>query len=231
MYVVSPLVESCPASVIEAEHACVGISPFNGYFTPERINELAAWAVRTFPSCHFFVPDGPSVHTLEALGYSPSKARSKARRQGCYVYNKIHKALSELGVPDPGALILDSAALEHNPDYQRLLAHGEQLYRVDEEFRAACLRASHWVLDRKLPDGQRPSPEQLAKAVRYFLAELPLFADTTGIVGRRASVFVYHQRVAFLERFYRRELSWKPAAGQGFLVVTPVGELVSATAS
>ncbi|ALV33206.1 hypothetical protein AS200_15080 [Streptomyces sp. CdTB01] len=56
-------------------------------------------------------------------------------------------------------------------------------------------------------------------AVRYFLAELPLFVDTPAIVGAEVSVFCYHRPPAVLRRLYGRELAWHPAPGQGFAVL------------
>ncbi|WP_406465807.1 tRNA-dependent cyclodipeptide synthase [Streptomyces sp. NBC_01622] len=82
----------------------------------------------------------------------------------------------------------------------------------------------------KLPDGQRPSAVQVDLAVRYFLAELPLFLDTPSVVGTASSLFCYHQPPEALRRLYGRELVLRPAAGQGFGIVTPVEPAVTATA-
>jgi cyclo(L-tyrosyl-L-tyrosyl) synthase len=78
------------------------------------------------------------------------------------------------------------------------------------------------VLSGKLPEGSAPSEQQVECAVRYFLAELPLFVDTPAIVGAGSSVFCYHQPPDVLRRLYGRELSLRPAPGQGFAVVTPL---------
>ncbi|AHI00829.1 cyclo(L-leucyl-L-leucyl) synthase [Kutzneria viridogrisea] len=206
---------------------CLGVSPFNSYFTAERLLELVTWANRCFREFHVFLPDEPAAHTLEALGYPIERARHKARRQANYMRNKICRALSDAGVDDPLSRVLDSEALRGNEAYQSLHGTAEFLFHDDDQFRAACLEATNWVLDRKLPDGARPTPDQLLCAVRYFLAELPLFAGTTLIVDRPSSAFVYHQRVWFLERFYRGELTMRPEPGQGFLVVEEAEEAES----
>lgn len=231
MFQVDPLTDECAKVHSGARHVCIGVSPFNSYFTIELLTELASWGLANFQSCHFFVPDEAAAYTLEALGYEPTRARQKARRQGRYVYNKIHHALDTLLVGRPQDLILDMERLNANEPYVTLRCEAEDLFENDLNFRAECLEASNWVLDRKLPDGQRPTEEQLRLAVRYFLAELPLFAGSGKIVGQPSSMFVYHQRVAFLEKFYHRGLSWLPQSGQGFLVVTqherkPAGALV-----
>lgn len=213
-----PLTDRCESPLSRAEHVCVGISPFNSYFSVERIISIADWARTSFQSFHFFVPDRPAAYTLQALGYDENKARQKAARQANYVFNKITKALNELDVPEPRSLILDSDALESNPEFNRLRHQVTSQFELDSDFRARCLDATHWVLDKRIPDGQQPTAQQLEIAVQYFLAELPMFLSTVDVVGVGSSVFAYHQRVDFLERFYRLELSLHPHPAQGFAI-------------
>lgn len=211
-----PLTARCQAAFTGRVHACLGISPFNSHFSAERITGLVRWALAAFAQVHFFVPDTASAHTLEALGYLPEKAAWKARRQGQYVRNKIAKALSDNGVLDPGPYILDGQALAANPAYQELTARVEHHFRNDSGFARACLNASAWVLERRLPPGQQPTEEQLFGAVRYFLAELPLFLDTPRIAGTAASVFCYHEVPQVLADLYHHQLAMQPAPTQGF---------------
>jgi cyclo(L-tyrosyl-L-tyrosyl) synthase len=220
---VEPLSEGCAAVVERGEHACFGISPFNSYFSTERIRVLAAWGLARFERVDFFVPDAPSAFTFEALGYAPEKAAWKARRQGQYTRNRIATALGSLGVAEDGARVLGWAELESNAAFGRLHEDGLRRYAEDAQFRDACREASGWVLAGKLPAGQRPDAEQVERAVRYFLAELPLFLDTPSIVDAGISVFCYHQPPDVLRRLYAGELGRRPAAGQGFAVVTPAG--------
>ncbi|MFF6994745.1 tRNA-dependent cyclodipeptide synthase [Streptomyces sp. NPDC008313] len=241
MFEFEPLTERCGGLLPTACHVCIGVSPFNSYFSTPRLRRMADWALTRFGNVHFFVPDALAACTLEALGYEPDHARRKARRQGQYVHNKIATALSALGVENPRRLILGMDRLYATPRYVTLLDDAYRCFREDEEFRAACLDATHWVLEQKLAPGTTASQEQLRGAVRYFLGELPLFADAGGIAasiagvpgvpgvpstpgvpdvgGHSPSFFVYHQRVGFLERFFARELAWRPVEGQGFLVV------------
>ncbi|MBT2391587.1 tRNA-dependent cyclodipeptide synthase [Streptomyces sp. ISL-1] len=220
---VTPLSGGCAVVIDRAEHACFGISPFNSYFSAERIRELAAWGLGHFAEVHFFVPDAPSAFTFEALGCQPERAAWKARRQGQYTRNKIVTALESLGVTGAEERVLGWAELEGNAAYARLHARGRRLYEEDEEFRSACRDTTAWVLAGKVPDGQALGEEQVERAVEYFLAELPIFVDTAAVVGAESSVFCYHQPPAFLRRLYGRELSWHPAPGQGFAIVEPAG--------
>lgn len=97
----TPVTPICETALNGRGHICFGISPFNSYFSESRIESLARWGSQHFRSMHFFVPDGPTVYTLEALGYDSEKAAWKARRQCQYLHNKITKALTKVGLrPD-----------------------------------------------------------------------------------------------------------------------------------
>lgn len=217
---VQPSSSRCRAPLARRTHACFGISPFSSYFTTERITDLARWGFAEFDGAHFFVPDLPAAYTLEALGYPQARAAHKARRQGQYVRNKIIRALTEVGVGEPEGLVLGWSELDSNSRYRHLLEQAQCQFDSDPEFRAECLDASRWVLENRLPAGISATTDQLRSAVRYLLAELPLFTDTGGIVGVASSAFCYHQDVAFLRRLYGGELTWRPVEGQGFGVVT-----------
>jgi len=218
--VATPLSGTCAGVLARAEHACLGISPFNSYFSVKRIKQLAEWAYERFAYVDFFVPDAPSAYTLEALGYAAEKAAWKARRQGQYVRNKIRTALDALGVAPDAGRVWGWTELADNPAFARLHREGCRLYEDDGAFRAACREASGWVLSGRLPEGAVADERQVECAVRYFLAELPLFVDTPAIVGAEASVFCYHRPPDVLRRLYERELARHPAPGQGFAVVS-----------
>lgn len=122
-------------------------------------------------------------------------------------------------------MILDWERLSTIPRYTSLLTEVSELFERDSTFKADCLMASRWVMTQKASETDRLTDEALRLAVKYFLSEIPLFADTSGIVGKSASVFCYHQRVDFLEQFYARKLSYKPQEQQGFVILkstTPI---------
>jgi len=216
-----PLTDRCRTNHETRAHVCFGISPFNSYFTAERIGALARWGKLEFAAVHFFVPDVPSAYTLEAMGHPPDKAAWKARRQGQYLCNKIERALVNSGLSLIAAreAILNWEVLSANTRYLEL--HQETLHRfeIDNAFQRACIEASRWVLEKRVPDPDALSMEVLKSAVRYLLAEIPLFCDTAGIVGKPASVFAYHQCPRFIEALLRGQHPIQPAQGQGFLVL------------
>lgn len=220
----APLSENCRQSLELRTHVCFGISPFNSYFSEERIRALALWGRKEFDAMHFFVPDVPSSYTLEALGYSPEKAAWKARRQCQYLHNKIHRALKDAGIPDAEAckMVLNWETLSNNERFNVLYDEVRRRFDEDADFQSQCIEASRWVLERRVPEEQSLTQEMLKSAVRYLLTEIPLFLDTAGIVGQEASVFCYHQRVQFLDDLFNQKLPIQPSLGQGFVIVEPV---------
>lgn len=74
-----PVTRACAEILHAREHAVIGVSPFNSYFSEGNIASLIAWAKANFRAFHIYLPDGPSQFTLEALGYRESNARKKAK--------------------------------------------------------------------------------------------------------------------------------------------------------
>jgi cyclo(L-tyrosyl-L-tyrosyl) synthase len=217
-----PLTNSCVRSFKVREHACIGISPFNSYFSEEMILKLVRWATSNFKSHHLFVPDKPASYTLEALGYDKKKADKKARRQANYLHNKIKRAYDKLDIIgcEYERSILNWEKLENSDSYAEVFKNVTNLYENDEEFRTDCRAASRWVLQRKIDD-KKLCEESIDKACQYLIAEIPLFIDSRRIVGVSNSVFCYHQTIEFLDKLFSGVYQCKPEAGQGFVVIEP----------
>lgn len=215
---ISPLSKHCINAFEKKEHICFGISPFNSLFSQDYLEGQIDWALANFKSFHFFLPDEPTIHTLEALGYSEDDARRKMRKQINWLKNKMQKALESKKL-NPEAYILDWKALKENKSFVRELDNVFQLFDSNEEFRSICLESSRWVLQNKMEEGQI-TEECLLKAVKYFLSEIPIFAATNKIVGTETSLFCYHQSIDFHEKLYLNQLAYRPLPGQGYGRIT-----------
>jgi cyclo(L-tyrosyl-L-tyrosyl) synthase len=185
--------------------AVIGVSPFNSYFSTERIENLYSWVCRNFSQVRLYIPDLPTSFTLRALGYEPSKAEKKARRQCNYLKNKIKRALSQLDLNDDKveSLIIDQSYLDNNHSY---LNYYQQLYRLfekDKAFREGCLNSSKWVLCNQIDDKSNLTEDMLVMGAHYFMAELPMFLFAADILQHTPSVFCYHQCPEFLRDIYR----------------------------
>jgi len=218
---VIPVTSDCLERYNEGLHICFGISPFNSYFSETRIQALASWGFKHFERVDFFMPDGPSAFTLEALGYDPEKADWKARRQGRYLKNKIVRALTNLGIHQDQAEnhILNWQSLSENSQYTAMHKDTVECYNNNQIFREECLEASRWVLEKMVADAKLLTRETLTSAVRYLLAEIPLFVNSASIVGSAGSVFCYHQCPEFIAKLLRGSHPIQPSPKQGFVVI------------
>ncbi len=219
---IQPLTDSCDKIHLRKEHICLGISPFNSLFSEEYLVELVRHCVLSFKTFHIFLPDEPTIFTLQALGYSEDESRKKMRKQINWLRNKISKALSANDVNPEANLILDWSQLSKNKIYLNELGKVRCLFDQDSQFRAVCMEGSRWVLQNKLPESE-VTETKLLTAAHYLMAELPLFAKTNEILGIESSLFCYHQSIELLEMLYSHRLSYLPSAGQGF------GKIISAS--
>ncbi|MEI5102660.1 tRNA-dependent cyclodipeptide synthase [Streptomyces sp. PmtG] len=220
-FAAEPLTARCRGLVGLAQHACVGVSPFNSYFKRARVAELCHWALPRFERVHFHLPDVPSRHTLTATGMPADKARRRAHENGLKMRNRIREGLFRAtGREDVDPFLLDWEHLKANAAFRRLYRQALHWFSADPAFRAMCLSASRDVLVHRMR--RPPSEEQVHEAVRYFLADVPLLIDTPRIAGVETSVYVYHRATPFVEALFAHRLPWSPSPRQGYLVLRPV---------
>lgn len=216
--------EQCKSVYQGRHHAVIGISPFNSYFSEEQIAYIFRWASNQFDSVQLYVPDEPTVYTLLALGYEEKKAVKKARRQCNYLKNKIHRALSQFDIDESelaSSLVCHSDLIK-NEVFKEKYNWCCERFEVDPVFREGCLSSSRWVLSNQLQKAQQPTVEMLQIAVKYFLAELPLFLWSPEILDKPSAVFCYHQCPSFLKELFNGicgdDLVHEK---QGFLIIEP----------
>jgi cyclo(L-tyrosyl-L-tyrosyl) synthase len=192
--------------------ALIGISPFNSYFSEDRIRDLIDFCAQGGRPVALFIPDDVTRFTLQARGYPPDEAVRKTRRQIQYLRNKIQRALGERAVP-----LMGCAELAANPQYTRRHEALIARFEADEAFRRSCLDTTRWVLSAR--EDEVVSPEAALLGVRYLLAELPLFFHAPEILQRPEVVFVYHQCPQLIARIYQAPEPGQVSPGQGFAVV------------
>lgn len=217
-----PVSKSCADIYAKRQHAIIGVSPFNSYFSEERLTDLFTWANATFDTFHIFVPDDATRYTLEAVGYDAGRAKKKARRQCRYLLNKIERAIANTSSHLDMTLVLTGGVLNVNSRYQTLQARVEQKFASDADFRRQCLECSRWVLENQVDDIESIDDTALTHAVKYLMAEMPLFMDSASIVGANSSVFCYHQCPAILQALYRDKSDSLIDKHQGFLIVDEI---------
>ncbi|MBK9294509.1 MAG: tRNA-dependent cyclodipeptide synthase [Oligoflexia bacterium] len=224
--IIQGLTPSCENVLANKTHVCFGISPFNSYFSETKIEELARWGKKQFQSMHFFIPDEPSVYTLQAIGYDQEKAEWKSRRQSQYILNKITKALRNLGVcfSEIDNYILNWENLSCKVQFQNRYLEIKNKFEEDTGFKKACLEAAEWVLEGKLKNGPA-NEQQTFLAVKYLLAEIPIFLYSPEILNVRSSIFCYHQYVPFVKNLMDGHFSCQKDLNQGFVIVKSQSEV------
>ncbi|MGX7826595.1 tRNA-dependent cyclodipeptide synthase [Actinokineospora sp. 24-640] len=81
------------------EHALIGVSPGNGYFSQDRLTMLASWAGSAFERVDFVCADAHVAATFAALNHSGHDARRRARKEIKNVWRRIGNAIRASGVP------------------------------------------------------------------------------------------------------------------------------------
>ncbi len=210
-----------PITLEKRPFALIGISPFNSYFSAEKILEIFEWVNRQYTEFAVFVPDQISKYTYEALGYKESRTHQKTRKQDNYTINKINNALLCFyqNYPDKGKISIHSISqLRKKQSYQDLYIKYSDLFNKDKGFRQNCLDMTEWVLLNTSKDKNVKIEEsQKNIAVQYFLLELPIMTHSTNILELESCDFVYHTIPKFLKHLYYDKKLVSPT--QNFLVL------------
>ncbi|MET9252703.1 tRNA-dependent cyclodipeptide synthase [Streptomyces sp. NPDC003717] len=221
---VRPYTPHCQVIHAEGAHTVIGISPGNGYFSHQRVAELAAWGLANFEQVDLIYTDLHVADMYEALGYTAVDAQRKAVKNLRGVRAKVTAAVAAF---DPDGVRLRGrpmSALLDLPAYQRLRGRIGGLLATDVEFRSVCDQLVDAFLTAKVLDGRRPSERQRQVCLDYVCAEAPLFLDTPAILGVPSSLNVYHQALPMADLLYARGSGLRASRNQGHAIVTPAAE-------
>lgn len=172
------------------EHALIGVSPFNGYFSAINMEILFKWANENFDNFSIFTMDKASKYNLMAMGYEEEQAIKKTKKQDQHLYNKVVRCLINIGFGEEESRkkILLISHLKENERYLKLYKECLGLFENNASFRLDCLNASKCIFANKV---EVVTEESTRIAVNYLLEELPIWLNTPYILGIRTSVFVY----------------------------------------
>ncbi|MEC3953175.1 tRNA-dependent cyclodipeptide synthase [Nocardia sp. CDC153] len=224
---VQPFTAHCRVILDDGDHAIIGVSPGNSYFSGRRIQELARWGLARFDRADFVYTDVFQAEMYEALGYSQLDARRKAVKNLRGVRAKITAAVAEA---DPSGQRLAAhpiSAFQNYPAYRRL--HADLVARLagDEEFAQVCHGLVDSFLSSKVLSGAQPTARQQRVCLDYICAEAPLFLDTPAILGVPSSLNCYHQLLPMAELLYSRGAGLRASRNQGHAIVTPAEGLTA----
>ena len=216
--VCEPAAANCSKLLEGKEHAVIGISPFNSYYSEQRIASLIRWGIDNFNDFHLFVPDTLPVFNFLSLGYPEERAKSKTKHQWKYLNNKITKAFMANGFTEPpcSKLITISEPLSNNEMYKMIHQKCIDQYKYDPVFKKQCLKASESIFGNSYDPATGDT--KLEIAVQYLLGELPLYLNTPEILGVKSSLFIYHDKIDFFVNLYTGHHKLL-SANQGHLIV------------
>jgi cyclo(L-tyrosyl-L-tyrosyl) synthase len=219
-YSCSPLDIRSAGIFTSGDHAIIGLSPGNGYFTARRITELAGWAKSHFASMTFVALGEPFMGNLMAEGYSIEQAEISSARRERSLLNRARRALQAHEVSGTTSGVANWSDLCAIPSYRDSLALVKETFRTSVEFASAITQLTTEYLSTKQMVGDMPMTQRVEMATGYYLAELPLWLDAPRIFGQPTSSFCYQSASRFIERLWSGEFPISPAKTQGYLSIT-----------
>jgi cyclo(L-tyrosyl-L-tyrosyl) synthase len=211
----------CEVIRSEGDHAVIGVSPGNSYFSAQRIIDLARWGIENFREVDLVYTDLHVAEMYEALGYPPDDARRKAIKNLRGVRAKVNGAVETVG-PMGGRLRAHAMSdFQGNSAYRRIHDHIRTRLDTDVEFRETCGALVSSFLSSKVLDGRESNQRQRDVCLEYICAEAPLFLDSPAILEVPSSLNCYHQLLPMAEMLYSRGSGLRASRNQGHAVVTP----------
>jgi tRNA-dependent cyclodipeptide synthase len=136
--------------------------------------------LRKYGKAVVMVADVPAVSTYLAMGYTPSKAKSKARLKGNSLKNRTSRVLDEMGIDSSMVTIIDWAnEVETSKFYIQSLIEVKDLYANNSAFHKIVFETSGSVLHGSKVD---ITDENIEQATEYLLAELAFIQASVDIL-------------------------------------------------
>ncbi|GMH43233.1 hypothetical protein BSKO_11155 [Bryopsis sp. KO-2023] len=176
-----------------------GMSPGNGHYTRKNITARLQYLLSTLPdgwTVHPCVPQGPSVWTYLALGYTEIHARRTARKK----WRELSKYARDAATDNPRYKDYkwdDLTGGSANASYAAAVERMEKAYETNDAFRRDIQTTTLGVLEKF----GKATEECVAVASRYLLEEFAGLTLVREVLGAHEVVLVYHKRFVPLERF------------------------------
>ncbi|MEU6259458.1 tRNA-dependent cyclodipeptide synthase [Streptomyces sp. NPDC047043] len=218
LFEVRPFTPHCEVILTAADHAVIGVSPGNSYFSASRIQDLARWGLALFERVDFVYTDLHVAEMYEASGYTADDARRKAVKNLRGVRAKV---LGAVRAADPGGTRLRAHAMSDfrdNTAYREIHEDLRTRLTSDDEFRTTCEQLVEAFLATK---DRQVTVRQREVCMEYVTAEAPLFLDTPAILGVPSSLNCYHQLLPMAGLLYSPGAGLRASRNQGHAIVTP----------
>lgn len=213
----TPCSDRCAELWRRGDHALLGVSTGNGYFTQERLLALVNWAGHHFAAVDLMYVDTHIDSTLIAGGAPPAEAARHVKSRLRDIRRKMRRVVERHALP--GLRVRALSEFQAEPAYRRARHRVDEALANDPVFSGACVD----LVRRYLTGGDPDVPEERVRAgMDYLLAELPFFLDAPTIFDVGSSVICYHLSTPVVEYLTRPDNGVLPAdRDHGFLVVQP----------
>ncbi|WP_435111772.1 tRNA-dependent cyclodipeptide synthase [Nocardiopsis synnemataformans] len=214
---VLPFTGSCRRVFARGEHALIGVSAGNSYFSQQRLARLLHWAQRHFAEVDVLYADLHLDTMYMASGSSGEHASSRANRALKDVRRRIRRAVESAAPAAGNVRVLALSQCTELPGYREVEHRLDREHATDPRVRRACEEHVRHLL------GAQPDPDgaRLRAGLAYLRAELPFLLSTPKVLGVPSSVCCYHDLLPILSRLRGVTSCFHPE--QGHVIVRPVG--------
>lgn len=210
-----PFTPACGRLVERGEHALIGISAGNGYFSQHRIAQLLEWTGRRFGAVDLLYADLHIDTMHRAAGAEQAQASRRACRSLRDVRRRIRRAMEAVRVPARVRCLALSETVD-TPGYRSADERVERAMREHPAVERACEdHVRRIIAPEPDPDGAR-----FRAGLSYLRAELPFLLNTPEVLSVDTSVCCYHDLLPVLVGLRRETSCLHP--GQGHLVLKPL---------
>lgn len=222
---VRPVTRTCRKVLERGDHALIGVSAGNGYFSQERLGALLGWAGGLFSGVDILYVDTHIDTMYAASGCTSREAVGRAKAAVKDVRRRIRRALETV---EGSAAVFTVRALSQClalPGYQAVQRCVEERIGPGSPVMRACEEQVREIVHGRSEDTRAPGTAtgRMQAGLAYMRAELPFLLDTPRILEVPSSVTCYHRLMPVVSEVYRDPGGLGRNPNQGFVVVRPAG--------
>lgn len=216
VFEVRPFTSGCERLLDRRDHALIGISAGNGYFSRHRLTQLLEWTGQRFASVDLLYADLHIDAMHRAAGADPDLASRRTARSLRDVRRRIRRAM-EAAAHVPARV--RSIALSETVD---LPGYRTAEQRIDRELtdNPQMRRACEEHVRRIVGQESDPKGSRFRAGMAYLRAELPYLLSTPEVLSVPSSVCCYHGLLPVLVELREDTSCFHPR--QGHLVLRPL---------
>ncbi|GMH43319.1 hypothetical protein BSKO_11241 [Bryopsis sp. KO-2023] len=210
---------------VESGVVLFGLSPKNGYYRKNNIAVALQYILATLSggwTVRPFVPEGPSVWTYLAVGYTKEAGVRSARGQSTELRRNARFGAN--GDPRYKDCKWDDlTGGETNASFAKAIKRFDVLHETNDVFRRDVDEATRGVLE-KVGKGTK---EAIAVGRRYVIEELAALTVVREMLGTRELVLVYHRPFLLAERLFEGTLYGLPKMENASVAIVNAEHLTS----